>query len=323
MQGRILVFDPVTGFVFESDTTGQNLLEVISKGDGPQQVNFFQDHTFFAGHHILRGGYRFYVFNEAWQDKRSFVIDFNTDTPMEELIQNPKADDVDVYELKYYQSAMLSVLDEEFIIPIESSNPNFNLWFSTAYYLHGRVFARVNVTSGKIVSILGRRPQIFSEYSFLPNHDFVYGAKCNDSLYLSFEADSLIYVSDLDGQVKAGFGNAPDAFRQQRLKTTKSMDESDELFMVSRTAESFFQEIYISEKDRLVYRCLRKGTKDPIREETENPKGVQVYQSMKLIGEFNVPHRFTIIGETTEYLLVDGYVNELRNELGYFKVRFK
>src|SRR5690606_14153614 len=106
---------------------------------------------------------------------------------------------------KYWENQP-HIVDDKLWINIESSNPKFNFLMHESYYRDSRIVGEVNLNTGEVENILGRKPPIYLNYKFIPHNDVFYLMPYGDDFILSFHPDSAIYIVDKRLNLKSYFG---------------------------------------------------------------------------------------------------------------------
>lgn len=134
----------------------------------------------------------------------------------------------------------------------------------------------------------------------------------NDSLYVTYSADSFIYVYDKDNNLSHKFGvSGPDMKNSYLL--AKSLNFYMDNFKMAHKNYGFYTSIYVDED--YVFRSYTKN-KGEIG-------GLQIYKNEDLIYDIEVPKKFNVIGKINDCYYADGIVDEEKNILGVFKFEIK
>jgi hypothetical protein len=92
-DGKAIYFlDEIAYKVYLLNSENNSLTLVLNQGSGPKEIPRFQDYLFHNNQHYFFDGWTVYVFNTNWERERSFVIDFDAQKSMDELVNNPTPD---------------------------------------------------------------------------------------------------------------------------------------------------------------------------------------------------------------------------------------
>lgn len=196
-DGKAIYFlDEIAYKVYLLNSENNSLTLVLNQGSGPKEIPRFQDYLFHNNQHYFFDGWTVYVFNTNWERERSFVIDFDAQKSMDELVNNPTPSDRGIYEIKYFGNQWVGMNENIILFNIETSHPRLNAYDSEEYYKNSRIIAKLDLKSGKVVDLVGKKSSAYLENKFLPSFDFHHYHFTNDAFYLNFEIDELIYVYD-------------------------------------------------------------------------------------------------------------------------------
>ena len=172
-----------------------------------------------------------------------------------------------------------------------------------------------------MVEMLGTRPDSYEEYEYIPFHVMLdYHWTSDNSIYVTYEADSLIYVYDTSWNLKDSFGEAGIGMNTDYVES-QTLDVAFDVkyFNYARNREGFYKDIYVDEEEGLVFRTYRQGSdRQDLLDETGNPLRLQIYRNKKLMEDFSVPGRFRILGKVGERYVADGYYDEQNEKQGFY-----
>lgn len=312
-DGKILFLHQMGAEMMEFDTEGRFLGIPIQKGSGPSEIEGFQSFTQSNGEYYFLSGYTLHTHGAAYQLKDKKTLDFYHQSSMKEVEENPKADDIGVYEVKY-EGNQLMVEDGFLYTKIESTNPKFNMVMHTEYYQTSRMYGKVDLKTGKVVEILGRKPQIYQQYHYIPHFDYFYHHIDGENITLSFEPDSLIYIANKSFEILEAFGNSGVGMDQEYIEVN-NVDDWYSYASHNRAQKGFYLDIYSHPEDDVLFRTYTKG--NPSFTETHlanNPHRLQIYESKQLIGDVTVPPFFKVIGKIGEYYYAEASGRNIDNE---------
>lgn len=306
--------DRLSTQVLEFDLEGNFLRAPITKGEGPSEIQRFHTVYFGKDQFYFISGYTVSVFNKDFNLARRFELDFEHGSTLHEIEHNPTPDNPAVYELKYWGNQVFA-RDGYLYAKIEASNPKFNLWETKDYYELGGIYSEFEISTGKSTRVLGRRPPIYLKYKFIPHYDYYYHHILSDEIYLSFEPDSLIYITDMEFEVKETFGTKGFGMHQNYIEIDQYEEESNLIFRKSKIQKGYYKYVKHFPEDGITFRTYTLGIpNDTVLEHGTNPQRMQIYKDKALIGDVEVPTSFAIIGKIGDYYFADGSGGNPNNE---------
>ncbi len=313
LDNQLLFFDLAKGEVLEIDPETGSQKVVISKGDGPNEIPRFQSFTHSDDKRVFLDGYAFFVYDSNWEQITRGSYDFYANDEMSEIEANPSGDMIGVYEIKYHENQP-HIMDDKLWINIESSNPKFNFLMNESYYRDSRIVGEVNLNSGEVERILGRRTPIYLNYKFIPHHDTFYLTPYGDDFILSFEPDSAIYLVDKMLNPTSYFGGKGIGMNQA-YREISEIEEYSSGGNAALTKEGFYKHLYGSKEDKLILRTYTLGNEAlEILNYRDNPKRMQIFKNFQLIADVSIPTYFRVIGKIGDYYYADGSGENPDNE---------
>ena len=176
--------------------------------------------------------------------------------------------------------------------PIVTEHINYNGIQSASnadhFYENSYSLGMLDIESGKLNMMCNRSP-IYSEYN-LPNfHDIILDTD-NETLYFSFQVDSLIYQYNLKDSSICSFGYAGQNMNTEYEETNTLEEEEDQ----DMREFGYYTDLTYESQTNTLFRSFRRG--EPLQ-----THGLQVYRNQKLIGEYDVPTGFNVIGYLAPY----------------------
>lgn len=310
---KLLYFDRLRGNVYSIDPLRGHVELFLKNGEAPNESPKIQTFASNGKRHFFFQGYTYWIFNESWETVSKNNYEFYNTEDLDEIQSTPSTDMIGIYEVKYWENQPI-IFDNHIWINIESTNPSLNLVMHEEYYKSGRLVAEVNIKSGQIERILGRKSPQYQNYAYLPHYDYHYISRYGDSFLINFEIDSLIYVADENLIPKAYFGaqgrNMDISYRQ-----VNTVDDWGSYWYFARVKKGFYKHIYSDSERNLIFRSYHLGNKNDVFENIgDNPKRLQIYKNFTLVGDVEVPKFFKIIGKIGGYYYADGSVENPDNE---------
>lgn len=314
--GRFLIYKDTLVFVDELYSTlylfDDNFNEVDSRfgrGDGPGElsgriVGFAEN----EGRLIALGpSYDYYMLDIGSGEvmkKGLLRFDDESQNNPNEVMNNPRPEYKEIYEVDYPGLQIAFLEDEEVIFTITTSHPLFNAFSHREFYESARILATLDIDSGKLSGIHGRMSPIYGSWRFLPYLSSVKVAGWKENgFFLGFEADTLIYYFREADEPQYAFGNAGRSMKTD-YEQVEGTEDYVQYFKELRPNYGFFTFLkHFSELD-LLFRGYRKGI-------SEKMDGLQIYQGNVLIGDIDVPKGFRVVGFRN-----DRFYGEIKSEDG-------
>lgn len=310
---KLLFLDRLSMQVLEFDQEGNFLGIPIANGEGPAEIPKFQIYARAEGNRYFMDGYAISEYNGANELSRRKLIDFYHNSDMKDIESNPRFDDAGIYEVKYWAN-QIEVRDGYLYTKIESTNPGFNFVMHREYYEKAPLYGKVDLSTGKVVELLGKRPAIYQNYNHFPHFDYYFHDFLEEEIYISFEPDSLIYILNEDFEVQEAFGNKGVGM-DQSYREVSTVEDWEDYWRINQTQKGFYKYIKVIPEDELVFRTYTTGNLDPNSFELgTNPQRMQIYLQKRLIGDVEVPNFFSVIGKIGDYYYADGSLDNPDNE---------
>ncbi len=331
VNGNILFFDRLLSKVTSIDKEGAVLGVKLDVGEGPKEIPHFTFHAFSGQSHFFISGYTVFEYDADWSRKRKFDIKWFPEKSLEELEKNPKPWYRGIYEIKYLNNEFIPFGKESLIFNIESTHPLFNGYFqetSENYYKNARVIGVLDLQDGKIVGLEGRYPSYYRSQSNVPNFSYYNCDASNDKIYINFNADSLIYVLNSDFDPIETFGVSGVGMGLNYL-STYTYEDAVEIFQDERCVNGFYSGLKYFEAEKILFRTYYQDI-DDLQNEIDCHRGehantgkhrMQIYMDHVLIGDVEVPNRFSVFGKIDDTYYADGLMDEEAEKLGFY--RFK
>jgi hypothetical protein len=307
----------VEEFTVQGETKGVKKREL----DGPEELQGISELIPTQDGFIIRHDWGFYQYDSNWEFIGKSIFQSASTVSYDEMMDNPKGEYMEMYELYHYNPKTVELPDGHLMIKLDVEHPLFNAFISREYYRESRILGKVNPFNGMMVEMLGTRPDSYEQYRFIPFHIMLdYHWTEDNSVYVTYEADSLIYVYDSYWKLKEAFGVAGKNMKTDYVES-QSLDVAFEskYFFHSRKNEGFYKDIFVDEENELVFRTYRQGSdREDLLDETYNPLRMQVFREGKLLGDFGVPGRFRILGKVGDRYVADGYFDEQNEKQGFY-----
>ncbi|MEP1086023.1 hypothetical protein [Algoriphagus sp.] len=269
----------------------------LGKGDGPNLLsNIILQQTVMDDYLVLLGGsYDYSLINKNWEIENRGQLDFyHEETPYEELLKNPKANYIGLYETLDGPLKLSHDYKGNLVFSVGIPHPDFNYVWHETYYREARILGKINPDDGK-VAIQGRYSNIYNQFQFLSTllgAPFTY---LNADTYIQgYEADSILYKLSDAGESHYAFGVAGKEMNisYDNFKA-ESIEEYDAVRELDRARYSYYFSLDYVKETGLLFRGYTKSN--------SATDGLQIYRDDSLIGDVEVPKDFRFVGYKAPY----------------------
>lgn len=318
-KDKIYFFDDAFGYLFEFDKDLNYLNRYLGIGHGPDEIfsgnTLAMDSTKFIT--IGNKGY-INVFDAKMKKRKQFHIDWYQNRPPKEIFKNPKADFYDMYEMDFNQSGGLKILDNNHVLmPISASHPKFNGYFDTdLYYNFSRILASINLNTGKIDTIFGRRSPEYLKKKNLPNFDHFDFDVDKNFIYISFWIDKNIYVLDKQNfKLVKAFGVEGENMKVD-YETTNKYENTDRLASIHLTKYGYYHSIKSISDKNLFFRIYSKGR-------NSNTDQLQVYKNDAFVTDIEIQKNMTVLGYSNKTIYLSKTKDATADKIVIYKMKLK
>lgn len=289
-KSSFIYLDKTFCFAFIFDEGGKFQERHLGSGKGPNEIIFGTNYLPFNDSHFVYGNLRnYYVINDQWSAIKKQVIRWEGKSSRSEVYNNPKPEMIAIYEPINYRNAPTIYKENFLLLPVNTEHWKYNGFKHLEYYRDSRIFALLNIESGEVESIYGRRSKEYLEYKFLPNFDFFHFDCFKNEIILNYDIDSSLYVLDEKFNAKMKFGFAGRDMNT-RYRETKGYDDAEDNFFADRKEFGHYDYVKFIQETGMIFRTYSKGGK--------SSNGLQVYnQEFNLIADVDVPVGFRVLGQ--------------------------
>lgn len=304
------------GYVFSFDANGKVANTYLGKGKGPNEIIGIESSTptkegfsvFYGGNNSL------HTFDKNWKKLRGDRVDWGFTRKMEEVIKDPNPSMPESYEFDSGYENIIKSWDEHHVaVALSASHPKFNGYFdSELYYNYSRILALVNTETGKIDEFVGRRSPFYLKHLSLPIFDHFSYEPTQDKVYLNFWPDTNIYVLNKETRLAIGKFGKEGRDMNVAYTPTNSYNDATKKHYDHRKKYGYYKNLKYVPKKGLLFRGYAKGNDASI-------DGLQIYEKHTLVGDFDVPKNFEVLGSIGDTII--GFV--AYNEEGFqvFKIK--
>jgi hypothetical protein len=319
IDDSIFYIDSYYGTIYGIDPENKNVSKKLTIMEGPENLMGIHELIGFSDGYIIRHDLHFYFYTKDWEFKRKFYLNTADGIPFNTMADKPLPHYTSMYEIQNYNPKTSVLPNGNLLVKIDVEHPKFNAFSTREFYKSAALLGEIDFQNGKIVSLLGNRPNSYDKFTFVPLHSFFDYAVHSGRLFFTFEVDSLIYEHALDFTLKNKFGAKGNPINQN-YEQTKMVDIAydNDKFRSSRRNNGYYHNLYVTEKSDYVFRTYRTGTSQNVSNENDNPLRLQVYKERDLIMDSEVPGRFKIIGQIGNKFYADGFFDEINEEQGIY-----
>ena len=312
-------------YIYSLRPDGSIINRHVGRGQGPNEVTDFDISIPFSDGYYLHSTtmhYR-YLFDNQWKmTDRGHVYWGGKNRDGQRRMNNPNPAEPIFYEdyaLPRLHDHHMQQWDSIHIAVYASSGlPEFNAFFNTGlYYNYSRIILLLNIYTGEVDRVFGRRSPVFLEKSNLPTMDYIGFTKIIDTVFVSFFPDSLIYMIDPENDRAIGkFGRQGRNMNTSYI-TTQTVEEAYDRQKIDWEIFGYYTYLKYDERQQLLFRGYQQGAHSQY-------DGLQIYKDHALIGDVDVPKGFYLIGYLNNQLIGgidDIEINEL--DLYYYHVNFE
>jgi len=286
-------------YIYSIRPDGSIIKRHVGRGQGPNEVSTFEYSVPIINGYYLFTGYEAYLFDNQWNKisqnpiywggkKGEGFSGINKLNPAEPIF----------YEHYIFLRENIQLWDSIHIaMQVESALPNFFWLDNTGHYFdYSRIIALVNIYTGEVDRVLGRRSPFFLKKPNLPTMDFIGFTQVADTVFVSFFPDSVIYMIDKHNDRAIGkFGQQGRNMNTEYI-SINSIEESWEREKEDWEKLGYYTYLKYDEKRQLLFRGYQQG-------EHSQFDGLQIYKNHALIGDVDVPKGFYIIGYLNDQLI--------------------
>lgn len=301
-------------FIFNSK--GHLIGNALGQGHGPTEIPSGQiiSHVPLKnGNHLFVGvSYDGYLFDNKFNRLNQFRFNWEIKRSKNEIIKNPYPDHMDLYDINDEEKFKIRHYDDKVYFPIYSLCPTFDM-FAKDYYKYGRIIGMMDINTGKLEKIMGRRSPEYLKYNFLVFDYNTFDISDKSYFYITYPPDSLIYKFNRDLELIDAFGCAGINMNTEYTEVKMPSDLRN-LWQSEQLEKGYYSWIeYIDEHD-LLFRSYTKGS----HSETD---GLQIYKKKILIGDLDVPKNFSVEAFIHPYYYSNVFIDEEKETMKVF--RFK
>lgn len=290
-SGNIYYYDSYTCDMYEFKTDGALVGKSMGYGRGPQESLVRHCDCFAMSDEgeiaLLGSSLDFEYFSKDHKVANRFWISVEGDrtSPDDYLTYGEQLHDnvARLHEGKMYHG-------------LSSDNPAFSYFFTNDEYIKASYrIGVIDMTTGEALPpIIKGFPEIYEsdpfKYTFFDGTAFDFDKDGN--LYLGFQADSMIYVFNMDLKPEKAFGKAGSDMDLSYYRI-QTMDDT-KYFEPNVTTKGFYSWIEYIDETGICFRSYKKGSQSQY-------DGLQIYKDGRLTVDAEVPKGFKVTGYSAPY----------------------
>lgn len=192
-----------------------------------------------------------------------------------------------------YNNMKVKIHKDELYFKILGSNSFLEIPFSESDRQSARIIKTINRNDGSTERLLGRMSPAIKLMSACRRQQF--DIDSNGYFYVSFEADSLIYVYDNNYNIDYSFGFSGKIVNQDYIEFSTD-DEFEKGYSSERATKGYYSSITVT--NGYVFRTYKTGG-------TPSRTRMQIYRDRTLLGDVEVPDNFEVMGYIEPYYYSD------------------
>jgi hypothetical protein len=310
-DNKINFVDQRFGWVYQFNPNGKLINRYLGQGEGPNEINtsYIDGYVKLGnGNHTFLGStFDLHIHSGSdFERIRSYTFSWDGEQDVNKVrsSSSPDVNQFALYTLDYQNLIIREDQNSNIYLPIYGETRYFNGVNSDFYYDEGHILARLNLESGKIDKVLGKRSNRYLENRYLPHHAFFsYDIDQNNYFYISHEIDSLIYKYNKEFELVSVFG-AKGVNMNTDYIPMKEFDPKvfKDLYFNQRPKLGWYSYLEFVDELGLLFRSYKKG-------EHSLKDGLQIFDDETLIADVEVPKSFRVKGYIKPYIY-----GELQNQ---------
>ena len=298
-RGKLLFIDQHAVGVRAYDMQGNFMARYITRGQGPNEMltPALASTTDGNGNLIMFDGtWMILSYDSNYQmtsERYRFLSDLNLkEENWTQLLHKPNPEINYMYEY-HYSVNRVKVVDSILFMPIITEHVTYNGYEisrgnAKKFWRNTYTFMSIDIKNKITGNLFGAYPPIYRRHNIpvFASYDFDTDTE-NRAMYISFMADSLIYVRDLaSGNLLYSFGCAANGISKS-YPSTSTFDEYESEYKNYRKRYGYYTQL-VKINDYL-FRVYKR--------ERDAGYGLQVYHNALLIGDIDLIDSIDIIGE--------------------------
>lgn len=322
-KDTIYFIDSRFGSVFLFNKEGKLEKTVLGQGPGPKEI----DTKYIDGAYIddqikifLGSSFDAHLYNSNWEKTKSFAINWKWKVNNIDKINDPEATERALYTFEW-EKMIVKKYGDFLYVPIYSQHRNFNAFVSKRYFEEGPILAKINLKTGVVDELLGRRSPKYLDHDLLGQFSFfAFDINKAGDFLITHEIDPKIYVYDQSFKPLRSFGvpglGMDTAYVDFKItgdpNQKNNMKSLQQRFNQDQLKYGFYKEIFNSPSTPYVFRSYEKGN-------NLINSGLQIYKDEVLVGDVLVPKNFKVIGYIAPFYYAYCGTNEAEDSIRIYR----
>lgn len=302
-EGFVHFIDKEFGKIYQLNSEGELLNQFLGRGDSPYEINTSIDGflNLKNGNHLFLGSsFDLYFYKkESYERFKKYFLGWEGEQDVNKVRSSstPDVNQFALYTLDYENLRLREGVEGNIYIPIYGETQHFNGLNSDLYYEEGKILARLDLKSGEVIEVIGKRSPKYLDNKYMGHHaSFYYDIDNENNFYITHEIDSIIYKYDQDFELITAFG-------------VEGSNMNTNYTAIKEFNPKLFQELYFNERPKLgwysylefidelglLFRSYTKG-------EHSEFDGLQVFEGETLIADLKTPKDFKVKGYIKPYV---------------------
>ncbi len=293
-NNRLFYNDYIVTALLEFDTLGNYIDNRIKHGraanewTSPFVTVTFHDTSMYS----IDFSWRIHCYNNSFYREKQ-PVEMLHDIPYSNsdwnnLLNNPDVNVAQMYEYNFDTRDLL-IYNDALILPVVTEHIKYNGFYINAqaesFWRDSYIFMEIDKENFSTLKLFGHYPHIYSTKN-IPVFSIYSFDKFKEELIVSFNADSLIYCYNKDGEVTNTFGYSSKNIKDN-YPETYTYEEFQDKRKQQRKSYGYYS--HLSVVGNYIFRTYKS--------EGQDNYGIQIYHDKNLIGDIQTTQEAYVIGE--------------------------
>ena len=312
--GKICLLDKLFCTLYQFNNEGQLQKRYLGQGRAKNETTIgrIATHTFMGDNLFLldnSGGY--YLYDSTFYFKDYFRLIYNRHWEHNEIYENPTA------YTQRYNDIVCRGFQEKVFFNVHLAHQQYNFVTTTKEHLEKNAnIQEINLEKkdfGRLLAIGYPESYKYDSDKKAVFSSVIFDIDRQGDFYLTYEADSLIYVYDKDFQMKQCYGFSGRSMNLNYIKTN-TPQEVGQHYRKERNTKGFYNWLEYIDETNMLFRSYQKGI-DCVSD------GLQIYKNGVLIGDLDVPKGLKVMGFIEPYYYSYVKTDEDKEKLYLYKFK--
>lgn len=190
-----------------------------------------------------------------------------------------------------------------------------SIWEQVDYFQQAAAFMKVDRVSGKMTPV-GNYPDSYvldpKHYKMVPRAYMDLDGE--DTFYVTYQADSLIYELDADFATKTVFGFQGKDMDTDYEEFSNDQEQMGRALMKNQEEKGYYN--WIKKVNGLLFRSYQKSA-------ASDYDGLQIYEGRVLIGDVKIPRGMKVVGYVAPYYISSIVCDEDTETMWFYRFKLK